>query len=91
MKTLPKDVFLKLLEPQIEYSRKRSTYKDCTKNMTSMITAKELISTRVLNYQYTSENARSDKITASQSLYIFWHSEQREVPAYISQHVKAQT
>lgn len=47
MKTLPKEVFLKPLEPQIAYSRKSTTYKDCTKNMTSMITAKELISTRV--------------------------------------------
>jgi hypothetical protein len=44
---LPKEVFLKLLEPQIEHSRKRSINKDCTKNMKSMITANELISTTV--------------------------------------------
>ena len=42
-----KEVFLKLLEPQIEYSRTRSTYKGCTKNMTAMITANGLISTTV--------------------------------------------
>jgi len=45
--TFPKEVFLKLLEPQIEHSRKRSTNKNCTKNMTSIITANELTLIRV--------------------------------------------
>lgn len=43
-----------------------------------MITANELIKTTVENYQHTSEHARSDKTTASQILYIFWHSEQKK-------------
>jgi Zn-finger nucleic acid-binding protein len=45
--TLPKEVFLKLFEPKREHSGKHRTNKDCTKNMTAMITANVLISTTV--------------------------------------------
>ena len=45
--TLPKEVFLKRLDPEIKHSRKSSTNKNCTKNMTATITANELFSTTV--------------------------------------------